>query len=112
MKSIGKRIRRIRKAKLLSAPDLAKLMGVSKQMMFRYETGKSAMKLELVSRAAKILDVSMSSLVDKEVEVDDGTQLLLFLYDKLPLEEKSKIIVQLHKKLSELGISYVGLSEF
>lgn len=64
MSSIGDKIRDLRKNRGLTQEQLAKLLGVSKQMIGKWETGKSNPKIQSINKLAQALDVYASALID------------------------------------------------
>lgn len=60
--SVGENIRYFRKKANLTQEQLAKKMGVSAQMIYKWENGKSNPKIETVRKIASALDISSFEL--------------------------------------------------
>ena len=69
--SFGERLREIRKEKGLTQDALAQLLGTSKQVLSRYETGQRSPKISQVQEYAKKLGVSAEYLMEESAE--EGT---------------------------------------
>lgn len=65
--AIGKRLRAYRIGASLRAEDLAKHLGISRAAVYRLENGE-IVKIEVLERLSKLLNVSISSLFGIEVE--------------------------------------------
>ena len=63
-KSIGARIRMLRKMRSMSQPELAASIGLSFQQVQRYETGESSLSVTLMSKIAGVLGVSPTHLLE------------------------------------------------
>lgn len=57
------RLRSLRERAGLSVPDLARAVGVSRQQIHGYESGKNEPRLSTLIRLAEALGVAVSSLV-------------------------------------------------
>lgn len=66
--SFGDRLRSIRKEKGLSQDEFAALLGTSKQVLSRYETGQRIPKITQVQQYAKRLNVSADYLMGDSAE--------------------------------------------
>ena len=66
--SFGERLRSIRKEKEMSQDEFAALLGTSKQVLSRYETGQRIPKITQVQQYAKRLNVSADYLMGDSVE--------------------------------------------
>jgi transcriptional regulator with XRE-family HTH domain len=64
---IGNRLRAFRLGSGLSAEEIAKRMGISRTALYRLERGELA-RIEIISKAAELLDVSMATLLGVGVE--------------------------------------------
>lgn len=60
---VARRLRHGRLAKKLSQEQLAEALGVSTESVSRYECGKLAISLELLSRASRVLGLPLEQLV-------------------------------------------------
>ncbi|MBU2573516.1 MAG: helix-turn-helix domain-containing protein [Elusimicrobia bacterium] len=61
--SIGQKIRTARERKNLTQEDLAKLTGIARANIARFETGRHAPKIETVQRVARALDLKTADLL-------------------------------------------------
>lgn len=66
--SFGERLRSIRKEKDMSQDEFAELLGTSKQVLSRYETGQRIPKITQVQQYASKLDVSADYLMGDSAE--------------------------------------------
>lgn len=64
--TIGERIKAFRKASGLSQEKVAELVGVSRQAVTKWESGKSAPSTENLFRLAEIFGTTVDMLLDKE----------------------------------------------
>lgn len=62
---VARRLRHGRLAKKLSQEQLAEALGVSTESVSRYECGKLAISLELLSRAGRALGIPLEELVGR-----------------------------------------------
>lgn len=65
---------KLRKSKGLSQEDLANELGVSRQSVYKYESGENMPELDNIKKIAKIFNVSFDLLLDDEKNVDDENQ--------------------------------------
>lgn len=61
--SIGQKIRAAREKKNLTQEDLAKLTGIARANIARFETGRHAPKIATVQRVARALDLKTTDLL-------------------------------------------------
>lgn len=66
--SFGERLREIRKEKGMSQEAFAQLLGTSKQVLSRYETGQRSPKISQVQEYAQKLGVSAEYLMEETAE--------------------------------------------
>jgi transcriptional regulator with XRE-family HTH domain len=64
---VGNRVRAFRLGSGLSADEIAKRMGISRTALYRLERGEFA-RVEFISKAAELLDVSLATLLGVGVE--------------------------------------------
>lgn len=103
-KSIGKKLRALRREAGLSQRSLAQKMELSHQQIQKYERGDNALPLERVKPFASALGVDAASLVFPEINwrankpvaiLSPDRAELLRLYDALPDRESQKLILDL-----------------
>lgn len=75
MTVFGENLRRIRLERNMSQDDLALLLGTSKQVISRYETGQRSPKVSIVAAYAEKLGVSISMLTTGEDHTGDDDEL-------------------------------------
>ena len=63
---IGKNIKVLRKKNQLTQPEFAKLIGVSRNSLSRYENGISSISIELIDKICQKLNVSYVDVVGEE----------------------------------------------
>jgi transcriptional regulator with XRE-family HTH domain len=69
--TIGDRITSLRKAKNISQADLAKVAGVSREIIGRYERNDASPSIEVAKKIAEALEVSLDYLSGSELSVID-----------------------------------------
>jgi len=65
----GRNIKRIRERNNKTQKDLADYLGVSRQAVCMWETGKRDLKATTLNRIAKIFNVSIDEIINSEQEV-------------------------------------------
>lgn len=68
MKKFGEQLRRIRMERKMSQEELAELLGTSKQVISRYETGQRYPKITVAIEYAKKLGISLAELGGEQVD--------------------------------------------
>ena len=76
----GENLKRLRLERNMSQDDLALLLGTSKQVISRYETGQRSPKVSVVAAYAEKLGVSISMLTTGE-DADDPAQARQDVFD-------------------------------
>ncbi len=61
-KQLGSRIKALRSAKNLTQEQIAEQIGVSRQKYARIENGTNSITLDILSRIAKVLDVTVGDI--------------------------------------------------
>lgn len=89
--NIGGRMAELRKLKNLSQTDFAKTVGVSREMIGRYERGEVMPSIEIAKKVADALEVSLDYLVGegRNAKFDRQTVKRLEDIEGLPQEEKN-----------------------
>ena len=98
MKTIGEKILILRENLNMKQKELADLAGITEATLSRYENNKREPRGEIVTRLAKILNVSTDYLLDNEISSDD--------YNNL----NSKEIIDIEKE-AEMMISKIDTLE-
>jgi len=88
--NIGNRIADLRKKKDLSQTDFAKMVGVSREMIGRYERNEVMPSIEVAKKIADALEVSLDYLAGEGLNAKFDKQTVKRLEDieGLPQEEK------------------------
>lgn len=86
----GDRITALRKAKKLSQGDLAKIAGVSREIIGRYERGEASPSIEVARKIAEGLDVSLDYLAGTTDKASMDKQTLKLIDDIEELEPSIK----------------------
>jgi len=63
---IGKNIKTLRKTQNLTQPEFAKIVGISRNSLSRYENGTSRVSTELIDRICNKFNVSYVDIVGEE----------------------------------------------
>jgi transcriptional regulator with XRE-family HTH domain len=92
--NIGSRIAELRKQKELSQTDFAKTVGVSREMIGRYERNEVMPSIEVAKKIADALDVSLDYLAgeSKQASFDKQTLSLIHEIEELEPTVKEKLI--------------------
>jgi transcriptional regulator with XRE-family HTH domain len=92
--NIGNKITQLRKQKNLSQTDFAKLVGVSREMIGRYERDEVMPSIEVAAKIADALDVSLDYLAgnSKKAAIDKKTIKLMQEIEELEPSIKDKLI--------------------
>ena len=92
--NIGNKITELRKQKNLSQTDFAKTVGVSREMIGRYERGEVMPSIEVAKKIADALEVSLDYLAGdgKKAAVDKQTMKLIHDIEDLEPTIKDKLI--------------------
>lgn len=90
--SFGEKLSEVRKKRGLSQEDLAKLIGTQGPAIGRYERGIAKPTIEVATKLAKALEVSLDYLVgNSELELDNNILKRIVEIQKLPDDLKEKI---------------------
>jgi Predicted transcriptional regulator with C-terminal CBS domains len=92
MSTIGKNIRKLRKAKNITQKELGRLIGVSESQIGQYEKGYRNPKLETLKKIARALEVPYTYLLDHEPQKDPFLNELLEIFSQLNITNKKKAI--------------------
>lgn len=127
MSSTGKRIKERRKELNISADNLAKVLGVSRSTIFRYEKGEiekvPAKYLEQIARALDTTPAHLMGWEDKKINWNDNVKPTKFNRDVvsipvlgsvpagIPVEAIEDIIdtIEIPKEWIESGAEFIGL---
>ena len=99
---IGENIKTLRKAHNLTQPEFAKIVGISRNSLSRYENGTSSISTELIDRICQKFNVSYIDIVGEE-PVEDYQ---LTLKIEVIKERGANILAQLYRFQDEQGIAF------
>jgi len=88
--NIGSKISEIRKQKNVSQSDFAKAVGVSREMIGRYERGEVMPSIEVAKKIADALEVSLDFLAGNSKTAALDKQTLRLIHDIEELEPAVK----------------------
>lgn len=94
--NIGSKITSLRKAKNSSQTDLAKAVGVSREIIGRYERDEAAPSIEVAAKIADALDVSLDYLAGKtDLLLEKNVVNKIIDIQKLDAENKAHVFAML-----------------
>lgn len=103
---IGENIKALRKTHDLTQPEFAKIVGISRNSLSRYENGTSSISTELIDRICQKFNVSYIDIVGEEKMLTPVEDYQLTLKIEVIKERGANILAQLNRFQDELGISY------
>ena len=93
---IGKNIKVLRKKNQLTQPEFAKLIGVSRNSLSRYENGTSSISIELIDKICQTLNVSYVDVVGEEKMLSPMEEYELTLKIEIVKERGAKLLALLY----------------
>lgn len=92
--NLGDKIIALRKQRSISQTDLAKAVGVSREIIGRYERSEALPSIEVAAKIADVLEVSLDYLAgnSKKAAVDKKTMKLIYDIEDLEPSIKDKLI--------------------
>uniref|UniRef100_UPI00404A6CE1 helix-turn-helix domain-containing protein n=1 Tax=Fulvivirga sp. TaxID=1931237 RepID=UPI00404A6CE1 len=92
----GERIAQVRKHKKMSQSQMGKTLGIDGDAYGRYERGEVKPSIEMATRIAEVLEISLDYLVGKtDIELDKATINRIQEVTKLSDKDKEHIFVTL-----------------
>ena len=88
--NIGHKVTELRKQKSLSQTDFAKIVGVSREMIGRYERDEVMPSIEVAKKIADALDISLDYLAGDAQKAAVDKQTLKLIHDIEDLEPAIK----------------------
>jgi transcriptional regulator with XRE-family HTH domain len=88
--NFGDRITSLRKQKDISQTDLAKAVGVSREIIGRYERNDALPSIEVAKKIAGVFDVSLDYLVGQGINAAFDKKTLKRLQDIEKLDDETK----------------------
>lgn len=103
---IGENIKTLRKTHKLTQPEFAKIVGISRNTLSRYENGTSRVSTELIDRICKKFNVSYIDIVGEEKMLTPVEDYQLTLKIEVIKERGANILAQLYQFQDEQGIAF------
>ena len=103
---IGENIKTLRKTHKLTQPEFAKIVGISRNSLSRYENGTSRVSTELIDRICKKFNVSYIDIVGEEKMLTPVEDYQLTLKIEVIKERGGNILAQLYRFQDEQGIAF------
>ena len=93
---IGKNIKALRKKNQLTQSEFAKLIGVSRNSLSRYENGTSSISIELIDKICQKLNVSYVDVVGEEKMLTPMEEYELTLKIEIVKERGANLLARLY----------------
>ena len=103
---IGENIKALRKTHDLTQPEFAKIVGISRNSLSRYENGTSSVSTDLIDRICQKFNVSYIDIVGEEKMLTPVEDYQLTLKIEVIKERGSNILAQLYRFQDEQGIEF------
>ena len=103
---IGENIKTLRKTHKLTQPEFAKIVGISRNSLSRYENGTSRVSTELIDRICKKFNVSYIDIVGEEKMLTPVEDYQLTLKIEVIKERGGNILAQLYRFQDDQGIAF------
>lgn len=103
---IGENIKILRKTHDLTQPEFAKIIGISRNSLSRYENGTSSISTELIDRICQKFNVSYIDIVGEEKMLTPVEDYQLTLKIEVIKERGANILARLYRFQDEQGIVF------
>ena len=103
---IGENIKTLRKTHKLTQPEFAKIIGISRNSLSRYENGTSRVSTELIDRICKKFNVSYVDIVGEEKMLTPVEDYQVTLKIEVIKERGANILAKLFRFQDEQGIAF------
>ena len=103
---IGENIKTLRKAHNLTQPEFAKIVGISRNSLSRYENGTSSISTALIDRICQKFNVSYIDIVGEEKMLTPVEDYQLTLKIEVIKERGANILARLYRFQDEQGIVF------
>ena len=103
---IGDNIKSLRKTHDLTQPEFAKIVGISRNSLSRYENGTSSLSTELIDRICQKFNVSYVDIVGEEKMLTPVEDYQLTLKIEVIKERGAAILSELYRYLDSQGITF------
>ena len=94
---IGENIKALRKTHDLTQPEFAKIVGISRNSLSRYENGTSSVSTELIDRICQKFNVSYIDIVGEEKMLTPVEDYQLTLKIEVIKERCANILAKLYR---------------
>lgn len=103
---IGENIKALRKTQDLTQTEFAKIVGISRNSLSRYENGTSSVSTELIDRICQKFNVSYIDIVGEEKMLTPVEDYQLTLKIEVIKERGANILARLYRFQDEQGIAF------
>lgn len=103
---IGENIKTLRKTLDLTQPEFAKVVGISRNSLSRYENGTSSVSTELIDRICQKFNVSYIDIIGEEKMLTPVEDYQLTLKIELIKERGANVLARLYRFQDEQGIAF------
>ena len=103
---IGDNIKSLRRTHDLTQPEFAKIVGISRNSLSRYENGTSSVSTELIDRICQKFNVSYVDIVGEDKLMTPVEDYQLTLKIEVLKERGSAILSRLYRYQDEQGIAF------
>ena len=103
---IGENIKSLRKTHDLTQPEFAKIVGISRNSLSRYENGTSSVSTELIDRICQKFNVSYIDIVGEEKMLTPVEDYQLTLKIEIIKERGAAILSELYRYQDSQGITF------
>lgn len=103
---IGENIKSLRKTHDLTQPEFAKIIGISRNSLSRYENGTSSLSTELIDRICQKFNVSYVDIVGEEKMLTPVEDYQLTLKIEVIKERGAAILSQLYRYQDSQKIAF------
>lgn len=103
---IGDNIKLLRRTYDLTQPEFAKMIGISRNSLSRYENGTSSVSTALIDRICQVFNVSYLDIVGEEKMLTPVEDYQLSLKIEVIKERGAAILSQLYRYQDSQGIAF------
>ena len=103
---IGENIKSLRKTHDLTQPEFAKIVGISRNSLSRYENGTSSLSTELIDRICQKFNVSYVDIVGEEKMLTPVEDYQLTLKIEVIKQRGAAILSELYRYQDSQGITF------
>ncbi|QNL41486.1 helix-turn-helix transcriptional regulator [Streptococcus sp. NSJ-72] len=103
---IGDNIKSLRRTHDLTQPEFAKIIGISRNSLSRYENGTSSVSTELIDRICQKFNVSYVDIVGEDKLMTPVEDYQLTIKIEVLKERGSAILSRLYRYQDEQGIAF------